>query len=412
MTERYSTEVEKIMERSPELQILDLLRMHLSASQFTATAYGTDVTTTQAAVLDELARDPQLQIDRIAKLLCVHQSTASRAISQLNTLGMVKSKVVKPGGRLLHHIVTAKGRKFAKFQWEFSERLYAQGLRCLTKEEGAGLQRFLTILLGYDPATTLSTLPEESWISFVFRGLTYEHGVLSDDYLQSGYSVRDWFVLSEIHYQGRTASSLASLMQISPSTVTVLLNRYTKKDFIQSKKDSLDKRVKEFSLTAFGCSVVTAIEDRATSIFHEKLSSLSLTELRSCIEIFKRYVEGMSGGNEQLLQWVDVQPEQLSKLRIVAQRYVASAGERYPHSGFFLHANNRILVDSRSKPRVLVELESTGSRREWNIVNVFPVGSELPSTSPSALISSLKHTLKGGISSGEEFSQFLKFILR
>ena len=395
--------------RAEVLQLLDQLRRHLAAVEFTDRAYGTEITTTQASLLDELVRNANAAATDLAIRLCVHVSTVSRALSQLAALGFIVPSKFSGGGR----IITSQGLHFARLQWTVSERFFTNGLSQLTVKEQRMLEEFLIVLLGHDPSENLTTLPQESTLSFIFRGLTYEHGVLSGNYLGSGYSVRDWFLLSEIYYNERSPSGLAAVMRSPPSSISVLLSGLKRYGLLSSSRDTLDSRVRKLALTEEGLAALHHIESCAQSLFEVALSSISKADVATYLDIFERYVDGIPEASRINLKCTEILSSELPALRVVAAKYMAQMGDYYPHTGYLLHPTNRIIsISLQELPSLIVEITSHDNSSMHLVVNVIVVAKNCAKFSPPLVLRALSSALGAKIEVTREMNSFLTRLAR
>ncbi len=63
----------------------------------------------------------------------------------------------------------------------------------------------------------------ELLLAVIFRGLTYDYGVVSGDYLGSDFPSSDWLILSEIHYNGQNPGDLSKLLSTGKATISLRL---------------------------------------------------------------------------------------------------------------------------------------------------------------------------------------------
>lgn len=277
----------------PERQILMLLQQHIVGAQFTGTVYGTEVTTTQAAVIGELVRRKYPSIEELSSLLGVHPSTISRTCAQLNAMGLIESKQSRHDHRRVEHRCTLKGQEFVNLMWNTVEGLIQKRLQYLSAVEREELESFLAAFAGQDAVARIVRLPHDSNFGVLWRALTYAHGVASSDYVGSGHSPTDWVTLSEIKYRHRAPGELATLMRAPRSTISVRLRALQKADLVRADKHAVDKRRRLLALTAKGEEVLAHIERCAEALFRRNLKQLPPANVMRGIELLKRYVEAL-----------------------------------------------------------------------------------------------------------------------
>jgi DNA-binding MarR family transcriptional regulator len=79
--------------------------------------------------------------------------------------------------------------------------------------------------------------------------------------------------------EGQTQKDLASKMNITPATITKMLQRMEKAGFIQRKPDPTDQRVTRVFLTDLGRNVQQELESAFRALEAETFANLSQEEL-------------------------------------------------------------------------------------------------------------------------------------
>jgi DNA-binding MarR family transcriptional regulator len=359
------------MERSLALTVLDLLREHLIAVQYADSAYGTEVSNIQASLLSEIVRRTDPTVEELSRILVTTVSTVSRQLTALSKGGYLSITKDSTDARRNSYTLTAKGMQFIRLHWRLSEEFTQRGSVELSPAERTDVEAFLQVLLGYDPRSELVALPHESTITLALRALAFVHGVLSDDFLGSGYSNRDWLVLSEILYNHRSPSQLAELLRTPPSTISIRLKALEKGCSLVNERDTHDRRARILRLTQRGMKIVTTIEACAERVIGTPLQTLEVGVQRRYLEAFSKYVRGVGAGAAHSWRADIVDPLDLPLLAMSAASYIISCGARYRHSGYLLHPGNIVLrLSLNGCSPLLIELEPIGTSRA-RVVNVF-----------------------------------------
>jgi DNA-binding MarR family transcriptional regulator len=359
------------MERSLALTVLDLLREHLIAVQYADSAYGTEISNIQASLLSEIVRRTDPTVEELSRILVTTVSTVSRQLTALSKSGHLSITKDSADARRNSYTLTGKGMQFIRLHWRLSEEFTQRGSVGLSPAERTDVEAFLQVLLGYDPRSELVALPHESTITLALRALAFVHGVLSDDFLGSGHSNRDWLVLSEILYNHRSPSQLSELLRTPPSTISIRLKNLEKGGLIVNERDTHDRRARILRLTQCGMKIVTTIESCAERVIGTPLGALEVDVQRRYLEAFSKYVRGVGAGAAHSWRADIVSPSDLPLLAMSAVSFIISCGARYRHSGYLLHPSNIVLrLSLNGCSPLLIELEPIGTSRA-RVVNVF-----------------------------------------
>jgi DNA-binding MarR family transcriptional regulator len=359
------------MQRSIALTVLDLLREHLIAVQYADSAYGTEVSNVQASLLGEIVRRTDPSIEELGRILVTTPSTVSRQLTALVEGGYINIAKDPNDARRNNYTLTPKGMQFIRIHWRMSEELTQQGSAPLSATERGSVEELLRVLLGHDPRCELVALPHESTITLSLRALAFAHGVLSDNYLGSAYSSRDWLILSEILYNQRNPGQLAELLRTPPSTISIRLKALKKNGLISNERDAYDKRARNLALTQCGMQAVAAIEDCAERVIGTPLQALDTATQERYLDAFTKYVRGISTNTSHSWRATVVDPADLPLLALSAASYILSCGAQYRHSGYLLHPSNIIVrLSTHGLTPLLIELEPVGNSKA-RLVNVF-----------------------------------------
>ena len=344
--------------RSYELQILDLFRSHFFGSRRGSKVDITAVSPNQAFILSELVRREFPSLEDLRSVLKLHVSSLSRAISQLNKVGMVKSARDPRDSRRARFKPTPKGIAFAESSWRSQQAIISERLKGFRSSERMTLERFLRAFVGEEAYRRVVPIANEPEMAIISRALTYDHGVVSDNYLDSGYSVLDWILLSEIHFEKRAPSELAQLTRTPPSTISIRLKSLQRKGLLSVARGVKDKRARELWLSTKGLKELESIEGAASRYFARTLRTMPEPQIEEGISLFERYVNELRPELKLNLQIKRVPSSSLEALRRQALVKLAQLGEGYPLGAILLHPQNEVYaVSLHSKEILLIECD-------------------------------------------------------
>lgn len=354
-------------ERSFALMILDRLRANLLKATFADLVYSTDISNTQARVFDEYFRRETPSLELLASLLNLNKSTISRAFESFQQKGLVRISRSPVDQRKTILNMTEKGRRFLKLQRDDIERKTSAASGNLSAAELEEFKRFMTVFAGGSDFSALARTPEESELTMLFRKLTYAHGVITGDYLQSGFSASEWVLLSEIHYGRRPAVVIMKLLNIPQSTLSQRLRELTRKKLLVSKTGARDKRSRVLELTEQGRAALQTIEKNAETTFNFALRSLNAEEKTRFLALLTRYVgphpgsKFTSSGDSARVKPFSLRTvrndDELVTLRRAFVKYLAHKPS-YPLTGTLLSSSNTVLkILSAKKPMLAGAVE-------------------------------------------------------
>ncbi len=362
------------------LQMLHLLREHLIGAQFSYTVYGTKITNTQSALLSEIARRGSPSNDELCEVLKLHPSTASRTLSHLQRKRMISSKRSSTDQRRVIHQCLKRGRLFAEFSWRTQQEIIGRRMRALSLAERRELEEFLRVFVGDEAFARIVPIQDEPLMAVIFRGLTYVHGVVSGNYVESGFPVSDWLILSEVHYNKRSPSELARLMRVGKATLSLRLKSLNTRGLIRSERDDSDGRRYLLSLTRRGIQALHEIESLGQTYFDKALSPITdRARLESGIRIFTKYVHALKSSLVLTARLEVMTAAEVCQARHELRSAISRLGPSYPLSGYLLHESNLIgRIIANGETSVIIEcVRDTESR--LRLVNLFTEnGSALP----------------------------------
>ena len=86
----------------------------------------------------------------------------------------------------------------------------------------------------------------------------------------------------------QNVSSLASMLNVSNSHATSVMDRLVDKGLITRGRSEQDRRVVIFTLTETGTEIFKSLNDKRETYMEERFSKLSSSEIKELIRIFNR----------------------------------------------------------------------------------------------------------------------------
>jgi MarR family transcriptional regulator, organic hydroperoxide resistance regulator len=102
-----------------------------------------------------------------------------------------------------------------------------------------------------------------------------------------------WAVKTISQHEGLSPGELSQRMYLHPSSITGLIDRLEKKDFVERYRDKEDRRVIKLQLTPRGTVLMRMTPDPIQGKMIHGLSKLKRTELSSIHEAIQKLVEVM-----------------------------------------------------------------------------------------------------------------------
>jgi len=393
--------------RPHELQLLDLFRTHFFGSRRSSRVDHSEISPNQAFVLSELVRRESPSLDELSSVLKVHVSSLSRAISHLEKVGMVSSERDPVDARRKRVRPTSKGIAIAKMSWVSQQTVIERRLKGFLSVERDALQSFLRVLVGDDAYGRIKPVPSEPEMAIISRAMTYDHGVVSDNYLESGYSVLDWIILSEIRYHARPARQLTILTRSSPSAISLRLKSLVSKRLLSSTPGTHDRRERSLRLTKRGESALETIENSATLYFARTLRILSPRQIEEGLALFRRYCDELRPDFDLELSLEPVRLESYDSLRRRLLVSLVSLGDSYPCGPTLVKPGNSIvLFGAEPSNQVVCECEPQPDG-DYRVVNVIPLSEKTLLPPSLAIISALERHLGGRLRIPREIVSFI-----
>ena len=102
------------------------------------------------------------------------------------------------------------------------------------------------------------------------------------------------------HPEGLSQTALASAMDINPMTMSGILERLEKRDFVQRKTCPNDSRAKLVKLTKEGCAMASSVRNLGRDLYDNALADLTKEQRKTLIESLSHIRDQLS----------DIPPEQ------------------------------------------------------------------------------------------------------
>lgn len=116
-----------------------------------------------------------------------------------------------------------------------------------------------------------------------------------------GLSQAKWLALLQLHRcaEAMTQKQLAQELGIEGATLTTLLDRLVRDDYVQRREGKLDRRCKTVHLTPRAMRVIKQITAVAAELRQELLVGISVSDMRSCIRILQRVQQSLDKHHEK-----------------------------------------------------------------------------------------------------------------
>jgi DNA-binding MarR family transcriptional regulator len=379
--------------RSFELQILDLFRIHLFGSRMSTKIDASDLSANQLFVLGELVRRDSPSLNELCTVLKMHQSTCSRIMTHLERVGMIQSTRDSGDGRRMVAVATDRGAMIAKMSRLTQQAIIEERLREFSSLERGTFESFMRVFLGEDAYHRIRPIPGEPEMAIISWGLTYDHGVVSDNFLETGYSIMDWVMLSEIYYQQRAPHEFARLLNTRPSTISLRIKALVGRGLLKTTRGVTDKRELILSLSKRGDEALHAIEAGAERYFGKTLRTLPRPQIEAGVELFRRYVYGLECVKTLSMTLTRVAKGELDALRRVLVRALPTYLDQYPLGPQLLDPSNRVFRLEDGERSTLILECAVNKKGVAQLVNILLAKGEFPVISVEAIRETLEPAL-------------------
>ena len=116
-----------------------------------------------------------------------------------------------------------------------------------------------------------------------------------------GLSQAKWLALLQLHRcaEAMTQKQLAKELGIEGATLTTLLDRLVRDDYVQRREGKLDRRCKTVHLTPRAMRVIKQITAVAAELRQELLDGISVSDMRTCIRTLRRVQQSLDRHHEK-----------------------------------------------------------------------------------------------------------------
>jgi DNA-binding MarR family transcriptional regulator len=181
---------------------------------------------------------------------------------------------------------------------QLSNQVVDRGMSQLRRDEQSKLVRFFEALNNALNAPEGAERKRDRPFRVSMRRLTHALGLLRSEYLDSGLSMAEWQVLSELVYHPVVTSSgqLQALFGFPQSVLSQLLSALQKRKLLRRSPHPKDRRAQVLRATASGVARIADIEASAARQLDDALSFVDATQTSEGLEALRRYVGPTPGG--------------------------------------------------------------------------------------------------------------------
>jgi DNA-binding MarR family transcriptional regulator/GNAT superfamily N-acetyltransferase len=161
------------------------------------------------------------------------------------------------------------------------------------------------------------------------RFYTKQIGVVTDQYLESPFSLTEVRVIFELaHGKETTAAELAAFLNIDPGYLSRILAYFKKLGLIIKTSSSRDRRQSILQLTEAGVETFTTLNTRSRAGIEVMLSKISSSDQARLLEAMHT-IEGLLGGEPESKVSYILRPPHAGDMGWVVQSHAALYAEEY-----------------------------------------------------------------------------------
>ncbi|MBX7137184.1 MAG: MarR family transcriptional regulator [Oligoflexia bacterium] len=209
----------------------------------------------EGLLLHILQTTPNKNVKEISELLHLERSWVSRLVQGLEKRGLLRARPSSEDKRNKLLTITAKGESAIVALSAFRLRVMDQALADLSSKERQELAKLTEVLAdGFKAPRLFSELGGDPVDAELAR-LSWEIGVLGDDYMHSGMNVTQYQILWMLGcYQERfvSASELHQYLPFDMSTVSRTLVAFEEEGLVEREKLGRDRRANSVTLERKG----------------------------------------------------------------------------------------------------------------------------------------------------------------
>jgi DNA-binding MarR family transcriptional regulator len=290
-------------------------------------------------------------------------------------------------------VATDRGAMIAKMSWLTQQAIIEERMRGFSGLERSTFESFMRVFLGQEAYQRIRPIPGETEMAIISWGLTYDHGVVSDNFLETGYAIMDWVMLSEIHYQQRAPHEFARLLNTRPSTISLRIKALAGRGLLKTSRGTSDKRELILNLSKGGIEALRTIETGAERYFGGTLRTLPPLQIEAGLELFRRYAYGLECVKTLSMSLTRVTKGELDALRRVLVRGLSSCLDKYPLGPQLLDPSNRVFrLEDGGHSTLIIEC-AVNKKGVAQLVNIVPAKGLFPVISVEAIRETLEPAL-------------------
>lgn len=276
------------------IELLEQVRQLQRQNRFIVKAGGSDIGLTESHILTEIDRNSGISAAGLAKTIGIERSTASRALVSLTERKLVKN-IAAAEGRNTSYVLTEKGVKiFGPIDRDASTRM-AQLWSALSENKQKRLAGYIDQLAdGLGAARSAGGVIDHP-LRPPIRRLTRGIGLLSDNFMQSGFTSSTWQILEAIgKSEGLGIQHLADELGIARTTTSLLVSKLERKSYVGKESHLNDGRRTILRLSSEGSMLLEEMRKRAAERLELASTGLSREQKVEFLELFRSIGLGKS----------------------------------------------------------------------------------------------------------------------
>ena len=367
------------LETTQQYYLYRLLRRMQQKNRFVTLDLDFSLTILQSFIVLQVAAGLN-SAQALAELFQVDQSTMSRNLSSLTSLGYLQMSAVKSDARKRQIVLSSKGQKFLK-QYDTQSDLeilsYSKLMSQSQREDFAGLFAKLNDNL---QAPKLNSHSGDSPWRLEMRRITFALGAFRETFLDCAISIAEWQVLSELIYQDKCLSQaeIAQRTGIAQTSLPALIARLVKRKMLKMKSRKQDARVKDVLIQKAGIDAVHEVERGFAGRLERSLIAFHPDEKESFIKLFELYIgETASGqtliaGDLLIKKTTSLDDFKHLRQRLIAKLHRENSLSRVPERLF--DSNSEIWIICNRLNEIIGGLEILRDSEALRLVNFFVEG--------------------------------------
>jgi DNA-binding MarR family transcriptional regulator len=376
----YQTIWENILKVQRKTRLLALLEGYRPGEAGGALSYS------EGLVLHMVASYPGSNLKELAKIMNLERSWVSRLMSALGGKKCVKVLVSENDQRSRKLEITAHGLEVLKKLNAARKTVVEKALIDLNPDEQHQLELHLKELADGLKAPRYATIGDSHPVDAQYARISWEVGVIGEDYMHSGLGVTAYQVFFSLAGKGDKEFSNSELHQFLPfdmSTISRTVAAFVEHGWVQRKETSHDKRSALLQLTPKGLAFWRDNLKTASKVLAEGLNGAPEARLESFIALLEKATAQMPKRGRALVRKAfEVMPADSRELQESTARFVEEhrCGAPGKLKSFAILHNDQLRGVIKMAP------ERSGD----NLREVFVIGSEIK---PKELLRCLQSVL-------------------